>query len=281
MSLSVAELEPLLICLGVRKSATTWLHRQLETHPEISCTKGKQIGFWMGKWDKGFDWYSDQFHLKPTSKIRAEVTPNYLNKRAISRFARELKNSKFVIILRDPYERAFSEYLHARRNGEAAMSFLEEATPDSNFITNSLYAPGLSFFLDHFDREKLHVGLHDEIKADPEAYLSSLFSFAGVDPKFVPETVEEKYNVSRSATITDRFLKGVEVGVKRIGFGRKHLSLMGLSSTADDVFRRLAQQNPAPTITAEEEVSLQAIFEPDIERTETVLEIDLSHWKRS
>ncbi|RLC36535.1 hypothetical protein DRH29_04380 [candidate division Kazan bacterium] len=81
---------------------------------------------------KGISWYSNFFIYSNEEKIKGEITPEYLldDKEPI-RIERNLGQIKFLVVVRNPVQRAFSAYKKGLREGDWNCSF-------DNFIKGSI-----------------------------------------------------------------------------------------------------------------------------------------------
>ena len=62
------------------------------------------------------------------------------------------------------------------------------------FLEPGLYAFHLDRVLRYFAKEQLHITIYDDLKQDPETFLTSTFSFIGADPGFRPECLHTDIN---------------------------------------------------------------------------------------
>ena len=94
------------------------MHGLLKKHPQVFLAHPKEIHFFSLYYSKGVDWYANKFLGSDSFAIRGEVTPYYLfHPLSSSRIYKILPSTKLIILLRDPVERAFSQYFHSRRLG--------------------------------------------------------------------------------------------------------------------------------------------------------------------
>jgi hypothetical protein len=119
---------PTFIVLGAQKSGTTALIGYLMLHPNFAPPKNKEIHFFdqLRKFKRGVPWYLSKFPYledKETSEvITAEDTPAYISgshvmHRMIEGLGDVARDEMlFVVMLRNPTSRAYSEYqMHQRR----------------------------------------------------------------------------------------------------------------------------------------------------------------------
>lgn len=104
---------PLFIIAGTQKSGTTILSGLLAEHPLISFSKKKELHFFDkdSNYNKGIRHYLKNFSPNEKSEYIAESTPFYLaHREACQRIADVFPSVKMIILLREPVERAYSEY---------------------------------------------------------------------------------------------------------------------------------------------------------------------------
>jgi len=121
---------PGLIIIGAQKAGTTSLFYYLSQHPQLIPSIKKEIHYFDGGLDPNSDdflrgeaWYKAHFPQK--NEIRAsdltfEATPSYLfHPEVPKRIYDLLPNVKMIALLRNPTERAISQYFHdIRKNRE-------------------------------------------------------------------------------------------------------------------------------------------------------------------
>ena len=106
---------PQFIIIGTQKGGTTSLYRYLEQHPQIFPAIRKEIYFWNYHYRRGLDWYLAHFPRLSTYKnyLTGEASPNYLeDKQTPTRLFQAFPQMKFIVLLRNPVDRAVSQYHH-------------------------------------------------------------------------------------------------------------------------------------------------------------------------
>ena len=110
---------PNLIYIGPDKAASTWFFQLFRAHPEIFVTPAKDVYFFDRYFDKGLDWYAQQFEGGEGHQVVAEISHDYLiSPIAAERIRETLPNTKLMVCLREPCDRAFSCYLHMVKSGQ-------------------------------------------------------------------------------------------------------------------------------------------------------------------
>ena len=119
---------PNFMCIGASKSGTTSLYDILKQHSNIFLPTFKEPHFFdiSPVYEHGISWY-DKTYFSGVKKEKCigDFTPTYLfDKYAPERILSSLgKNVKFIIILRNPVDRAYSHYLHSKRDLHEHLSF--------------------------------------------------------------------------------------------------------------------------------------------------------------
>ena len=117
---------PDLLILGAQKCGTTSLFAYLSSLPGFIPPTEKELHHFDtmngdDSWELGLGWYRSQFPLRSeldaASAITGEATPTYmLEPLAMTRIVRHLPDSRWIVVLRDPVERAFSQYSRLVQN---------------------------------------------------------------------------------------------------------------------------------------------------------------------
>ena len=109
---------PRFLGIGAQKGGTTTLQRLLQHHPQVFLPDAKELHYFSLHYARGPRWYAAQFEAALPDQFCGEITPYYLfHPEAPARIASLLPDVKLVILLRDPVERALSQYFHSRRLG--------------------------------------------------------------------------------------------------------------------------------------------------------------------
>lgn len=115
---------PEFIIAGVQKAGTTSLYDALMQHPGVFPGSWKEIHFFDWHYKMGIGWYKQQFSGAPSYCITGEATGNYIfHPHAPHRIAAHLKETKFIILLRNPVDVAYSQFSHARANRKESEDF--------------------------------------------------------------------------------------------------------------------------------------------------------------
>lgn len=201
---------PDFLIIGAQKCGTTSLYSYLVQHAGIVAAERKEIQYFGNPVNRarGVTWYRRHFPTISSMKfleknlgyspITGEASP-YMNKPHVPKLVHELlPNAKLIAILRNPVDRAFSQYHHHRKvPGWEPLSF-EEAIAQSprklpeeimhdewryhktefrGYITKGLYAEQLEGWYQYFSKDAIHILSGDEFFADPAKELKEVLQF--------------------------------------------------------------------------------------------------------
>lgn len=196
---------PNLFIVGAAKSGTTSLHNYLDQHPDIFMCQPKEPHFLINReiglsripiGISNFKDYQNLFTKGRLCKYRGESSVMYLlyHEIVIPKI-QELfgQQTKIIIMLRNPTERAYSGFNHVKRynmkedeNFETAWEICEERysadqemTPASRYKSLGLYYSQVEAYLEAFDN--VHIIIYDDYKKDFKLEMKRLFIFLGVD----------------------------------------------------------------------------------------------------
>lgn len=271
---------PDFLCLGTYRAGTTWLHKVLESHPQICLPIEKELMFFSHQFEAGLDWYASCFAHRPEARIRGEICPTYLSSReASARIYAALPNAKLIVILRRPVEQVQSLYKLWVVRGTAKADLLSTVQSEPEFLDNVQYYAHLARYLHYFSREQMLVLLYDDLEADPYAFLRTVYRFLGVDDYF-PDVVAEQVNGGRKAR-----LPVVEHVMVRIADFLKRQRLHGLkqlvkkSGLVDLIRGANIQAQPRAAVDSDLEQLVIKGTRTDVEQLEKFLGRNLDPWR--
>lgn len=186
------------IIVGTQKGGTTSLHHYVTGHPQVGRGRGKEIHFFSWKYDKGLDWYLARFPSDGEAMVVGEASTSYLcHPEAPARVRRVLPDVKLIVLLRNPVDRAYSQYQMNVRKGYEALTFEDALAAEpqrlcsadsmsatlwrySSYATRGLYAEQLEWWLDEFPREQLLVLQSETLFERPAECLREALAFLGL-----------------------------------------------------------------------------------------------------
>jgi hypothetical protein len=221
---------PDFIGIGVQRSGTSWLYECLKEHPEIFLPQ-KEVHFFDRKYEEGFDWYKSLFTITNNSLISGEFTPNYLYATdSMERIAKHCPNAKLIIILRDPFDRAYSAYkLFAAHGRFENMSFEEAVKSSPSIIDQSLYYSQLVKLFSLFPENQIKIYDFEDISERPLWLLQDLFVYLGINNEFRPSKFDGVYNASGLPSLQNFFrLPAIQLSLSKNKLGQQILKIKDL-----------------------------------------------------
>lgn len=177
---------PNFLVIGAQKAGTTWLHKCLSLHSDISIPKEKELHYFdiEDRFKKSFKSYLKNFD---PIKVSGELTPAYstLDDRRVSYMKKLMPDLKLVLMLRNPMERAWS---HAVMDLCTNQMRKVEDVPKVEFINHfnsrdSLlrgdYLRTIKIFRKHFGNQ-LMINYFTEISESPRNLIERILNHIGV-----------------------------------------------------------------------------------------------------
>ena len=126
-----------LLFVGPAKTGTSWVDRVLRTVDGVCLPhKVKETFFFDKHFDKGMQWYLEQFPQDRSGDLMVEVAPTYFfSDAAPERIAETIPDAQIVVTLRDPVRRAVSHYLNLRKYGFTDLDIARRARDFSQYHT--------------------------------------------------------------------------------------------------------------------------------------------------
>jgi len=310
--------KPTFLIVGAVKAGTTSLHEYLQMHPEVYMSPVKETNHFsdadmlfthfnvdykqdinvnLDKYLAGdmetkihiahvrsAEQYAQLFRKAGHARAIGEVSNSYLWAPSTAQAIKlALPEVKIVMILRNPVERLYSQFLMNLKLGKIAERDLmkeigaDQAKPVKGWGVSHLYLEVGNYYAqvkryyDLFPAEQIKVILYDDFRKDAGAVLRDLFSFLGVDPDFKPD-LSKRFN---------------EAGMPRFGklnYFMTRIGIYGLikrlfsSGVKEKMKQVLYTRKSIPTITQEEKNRLINYYREDVEKLSALLHRDLSAW---
>lgn len=196
--------KPDYLIVGAQKAGTTTMFNMLSRHPAVANPLNKEMHYFDRR-DIRSSWeYRRHFPIS-SQKITGEATPSYLFYPGVAEQVRqELPDTKIVVVLRNPVDRAYSHYCMRQTRGKELLSFedaidaeqerLSEALesfqhqPDAHgaellahsYVARGLYATQLTDWYRQFPTERVFVMCYERFINDLDKEFGSLCHFLGI-----------------------------------------------------------------------------------------------------
>jgi hypothetical protein len=188
------------LVLGVPKAGTTTLAHWLADHPDCYVPPEKELRFFNLGWSTGLPAYAAHFEGAPAAAIVGEATPSYLLDAAwLGRIAVTLPDARFVVILREPVARAYSNHGFLQQSGvdprpwdrvvtdELERPLAGPAGISPGYFATGRYADQLEDLHRLVDPAAVHVCFFEDLVADGPSLFRGVCEHLGLDPSVVPE----------------------------------------------------------------------------------------------
>jgi len=287
---------PNFICPGAQKSATTTLYNLLRQHPDVYLSDVKELHFFDNeqKYLKGISWYEKEFFSEVKGKkVIGDITPIYMYLDNIpQRIYNSLgKNIKFIFMLRNPIDRAYSHYWMSYRRGyekesfEKAIELEKDRIRIGNFgkinfsyVERGFYSNQIKRYIKYFPKKNMKfIIFEDFIKKIPKI-MKEIFSFLEVDsnisinynirgnPAKMPKSIKLRDFIQKPPTLVKKTAK--------LLIQNKKLRQKAIQAIENINYRKFKKLD----LKLETRYKLLKIYEEDIKKLENVINKDLNLW---
>ncbi|MEO0963668.1 MAG: sulfotransferase domain-containing protein [Planctomycetota bacterium] len=276
---------PDFVCVGGQRCATSWLYEAIRGHPAMYLPR-KEVHFFNRDYANGLATYAELFAPAAPDQRCGEITPDYLtHPDAAARLAADLpKHTRFLVLLRDPVDRAYSHYQLTRCHGGRTreMTFLEACQRRPHLIDGSRYGHHLHRLVDAVGRERVRAWTDRDITDRPAEMLAEIFAWLDIDTAYAPRDLTARHNVSTGSAWQARLnLPTLLATLNRSPLGPAYRGLR--RSSLGHRLRRAVNGPAAPTKrpapTPDERRALWPTFAHDVDQLERLTSLDLDHWR--
>lgn len=194
---------PNLIIPGFPKTATTSLVSYLNFSPEVFIPIKELRFFYLDKeYNKGLNYYSKYFDNAFEKKIVGENSNIYIfSDKALNRIFTHFKDLKIIICLRNPIDRALSQYNFAREKGTEFLSpYLAIKTEkfrtmlphrffknNYSYIKRGLYYDYIIKLSNYVELSSIHFFVFENFIMNPQKELEKISAYLNIDTTFIKD----------------------------------------------------------------------------------------------
>jgi hypothetical protein len=303
---------PNLFIPGAGKSGTSSLHEYLKQHSKIYMSSVKEPHFFSGSgFPEGIDSYRQLFETGKNTFYRGESSTAYMIfPKVVERIKEYAENPKFIFVLRNPIDRAYSHYWWLRGQGFEGRTFrqaveadmFEEPDPENlvkgfsglrYYFQEGCYAKWIKRFLDEFGHEQIHVITAEELRANPLEALNGCAVFLGIEPFKTLNTINSNTTIVYKFPRIYRFIRSLQrtgAGTKPGGMVRHMIKGFierkesGLSIKYRREFLRLLDQvfhknDRYPRILSEDRCWLRELYSNEVDKLRELSGLPFDVWK--
>ncbi len=293
---------PNFLIFGVQKAGTTSIYSYLQQHPQVFMSPRKETEF-LGRATQErtdepqltpggrqqivtIEDYQALFEGVTTEIAIGEASPNYLflHERAVPAIEKYVPEAKLIAVLRNPVERAYSDYLmHVRQvvGNQKTLAQQVETSGESSFtLLKGRYFAGVKHFLETFGPQQVKLFLYDQMKEDAAALMADLYGFIGVDPGFAVDVgqrqqaaeVPKNQSINQLLRTNNPVRSAVGTLLKAVMPEEKRQRLRSRLISANSAGKE------ALPLSEPDRQLLKAYYREDILRLQDLINRDLSAW---
>lgn len=271
---------PDFMVIGAMRAGTTSLQIWLRGLDGLCLPRMKETDFFIDSkgWQRGFDWYRHLF--RDTGALTGEVCPNYAKRDVFKgvpqRIAAVRSDIRLIYIVRDPVERAISQYIHTwYRDDLPEPDELAGTWSERHLLATSRYAWQMEPWLEAFGREQILFVDFDRIHQEPLALIREVAAHIGATP---PERLP--HSGRRNSAKDFRRLPGWWHKLRETPAGA-HLRAKAPSGVVSAVRSALSIGKAAPRPSAFDAAArarLADALREDAEKFRALSGLELAHW---
>jgi Sulfotransferase family len=203
---------PNFFIIGAQKAGTTSLYHYLNQHPQVYMSPIKEPHFFEGMQSDYLrpgrkmapvtdpEDYRALFEAVSGEKAIGEASASYLySPKAPALIRRSVPHARLIAVLRNPADRAYSNFLHLVRMGREPLTNFSEALQAEGERTQKKWGPHYYYrqkgfyyaqvkrYFDTFGRDQVRVWLYEDLKTDPVSMVRDIFRFLDIDETYVPD----------------------------------------------------------------------------------------------
>lgn len=278
---------PNFLIIGAHKAGTTSLYYYLKSHPQIFMPDLKEARYFAFDPDN-FDHIKKANVIFPITTLDdylalfepardeiaiGEASPEYLNSEyAARKIYKYMPNAKLIVSLRNPIDRAYSQFLMAYRAGETPNVKIGDYSFRYDNARNGFYYPKLKKYFDIFGENQIKVILFEDLITDTNKTVKEVFKFLNVSESFAPD-INTVYN--RGGIVKSKVIRNFSNNKKLktlIKTYMPHSLVLALKNIKNYNIKK------APPLTIEHRIDAVKFVKEDIHKLESLIKRDLSSW---
>ncbi|MDB9520293.1 sulfotransferase [Roseofilum reptotaenium CS-1145] len=293
---------PNFLIIGVQKAGTTSVYNYLKEHPQVYMSPRKETNFLSKDPNKDpkdrpplpyqkqridtFEKYCELFQGVTDEIAIGEASPNYMVNYKITtqQIKRYVPDAKLIAILRNPADRAYSDYLmHVRDaigNPRGLSEQIVKKGKQSSTLKKGFYGEHLSYFFDNFDAHQTRVLLYDDLRKNSQEFMRSIYQFIGVDETYKPDTSKRAQVAKLPKNQTFNKILNTPNPLRKTT--AKVLNNLLPTSVVQGFRQGLMNLNQSqekvPPLSEEKRPELIEFYREDILKLQELINRDLSHW---
>jgi hypothetical protein len=262
------------LIIGATKSATTWLQKSLQSVSGV-VMPDPEPHYFSRHYDNGPQWYFSQFPDTDGARLVGEKSNSYLDDPAAARRVYTmLPHAKLIMQLRNPVERAYSDYCMLYRRGEVDGRIEDYLTAERasfrRFLENGLYHEQVAAYAALYPTEQILILFYEDMVNDPDEQLRRVGSFLGIADLKVPP-VREAVKDRTEPMVGPRLRRALRP-IKPLVAPLRRFALF------QAMRQRMIDEIRYPPLTSRLRAGLEDFYKNDVTNLGNFLGRDLSGW---
>ncbi|WP_299880377.1 sulfotransferase [uncultured Cocleimonas sp.] len=299
---------PNFLIIGAGRAGTTSMYNYLNQHPQIFMSPVKEPRFFayvnnkpeykgpplginnLERYSTDLSSYKKLFSQVSNETAIGEASVDYLYLHSSAeRMKVYIPDVKIIIILRQPVDRAYSQFWARVSSGMEPLTDFFQAMeaedermrnnwpPQFHYKQKSFYASSLKHYFQLFDKSQIKIILYDDYSKDPKQTLNEITNFLGVNNVFEFD-LNRRYNSPRGLA-KFQFINKIRSSRSWVKTTLKDLIPSSFLTYLRNAYNSL-QFSRRPSLDKKLRKELTSIYIEDILEVEKLIKRDLSEWMK-
>lgn len=285
-----------LMIVGAPKSGTTSLKSYLASHSDVVSHPQREFIYFADeeRFRLGYDRVFREHFTSPWGgkRVVAKSVAMMYSEVSLQRLQESNPDVLVVMVLRDPVDRAYSEYWYARRRGWESASTFESAigeamagrrgpaTQKTSYVARGEYVRFVRTVLNHFPRDRVGTFTLQDLRESPDGVAGRLLERLGAGPSDLGDATRRRSNVGARAR--SEVLQRLIASPDRLSRLRRFARVLVPYRHRAGLKERVQRLNEAPfrppEMNRDTREMLLDYYSPFNRELATVLDLDVRHW---
>ncbi len=288
---------PTFLIVGVQKAGTTSIYNYLQKHPQVYMSPVKETNFLEKDWSSvensqknkngilTIEDYGKLFDGVKNEIAIGEASPNYLfhYQSSSARIQQYVPDAQLIAVLRNPTERAYSDYLmHIRDaiNYRPLEKQIEHSVHKSFILQKGFYYTPIKYYLDIFGKDQVKVFLYENLCENSLKFMQEMYRYIGVDDTFNVDTSKkvQTAKIPKNQTINNLLQRDNPLRSLAANTLKTIMPLSARQNLRDRLINLNSKSKKEAPLAPETRQKLNELYWEDILKLQDLLQQDLSIW---
>lgn len=288
---------PNFLIVGVQKAGTTSIYNYLQEHPQVYMSLIKETNFLEKDWENlppeqqnkngivTLEKYAELFANVKDEIAIGEASPNYLfhHESSAARIKKYVPNAKLIVVLRNPVERAYSDYLMHIRDAIGYRSLSEQIKHSSHksfILRKGFYFESIKYYLEQFGQAQVKIFFYEDLCENPQVFMQEVYQYIGVNDDFLPNTTRKAQvaKIPKNKNINNLLQRKNPLRNSAAKILKTVMPIEARQKLRDRLISLNSQTKQQAPLSAEERQQLIELYREDILQLQDLVGRDLSKW---